>query len=54
VEQCFSLTVKQPQPAYKPQKQPAEQGEYDLLEYSLAKDAAFYFYCFLSKQKTLE
>jgi hypothetical protein len=27
VEQCFSLTAKQPQPAYKPQKQPAEQGE---------------------------
>jgi hypothetical protein len=26
VEQCFSLTTKQPQPAYKPQKQPAEQG----------------------------
>jgi hypothetical protein len=27
VEQCFSLTAKQPQPAYKPLKQPAEQGE---------------------------
>jgi hypothetical protein len=27
VEQCFSLTTKQPQPAYKPQKQPTEQGE---------------------------
>jgi hypothetical protein len=27
--QCFSLTTKQPQPVYKPQKQPAEQGEYD-------------------------
>jgi hypothetical protein len=25
VVQCFSLTTKQPQPAYKPQKQPAEQ-----------------------------
>jgi hypothetical protein len=28
VKQCFSLTTKQPQSAYKPQKQPAEQGEY--------------------------
>jgi hypothetical protein len=28
VVQCFSLTTKQPQSAYKPQKQPAEQGEY--------------------------
>jgi hypothetical protein len=28
VVQCFSLTTKQPQPAYKPQKQPAEQGEW--------------------------
>jgi hypothetical protein len=28
VEQYFSLIAKQPQPAYKPQKQPAEQGEY--------------------------
>jgi hypothetical protein len=27
VVQCFSLTTKQPQPAYKPQKQPAEQGD---------------------------
>jgi hypothetical protein len=27
VVQCFSLTTKQSQPAYKPQKQPAEQGE---------------------------
>jgi hypothetical protein len=27
VEQYFSLTAKQPQSAYKPQKQPAEQGE---------------------------
>jgi hypothetical protein len=26
VVQWFSLTTKQPQPAYKPQKQPAEQG----------------------------
>jgi hypothetical protein len=26
VEQCFSLTAKQPQPAYNPKKQPAEQG----------------------------
>jgi hypothetical protein len=25
VKQCFSLTAKQPQPAYKPQKQPTEQ-----------------------------
>jgi hypothetical protein len=25
--QCFSLTTKQSQPAYKPQKQPAEQGD---------------------------
>jgi hypothetical protein len=25
VEQCFSLTANQPQPAYKPKKQPAEQ-----------------------------
>jgi hypothetical protein len=25
-EQCFSLTENQPQPAYKPKKQPAEQG----------------------------
>jgi hypothetical protein len=30
VEQCFSLTAKQPQPAYKPKKQPAEQGLYCL------------------------
>jgi hypothetical protein len=30
VEQCFSLTAKQPQLAYKPQKQPNEQGEYFL------------------------
>jgi hypothetical protein len=29
VKQCFSLTPKQPQPAYKPQKQPAEQGDLD-------------------------
>jgi hypothetical protein len=27
VEQCFSLTTKQPQSAYKPQKQPAEHGD---------------------------
>jgi hypothetical protein len=27
VEQCFSLTVNQPQLAYKPKKQPAEQGQ---------------------------
>jgi hypothetical protein len=27
VVQCFSLITKQPQPAYKPQKQAAEQGE---------------------------
>jgi hypothetical protein len=27
VVQYFSLTTKQPQPAYKPQKQPAEQGD---------------------------
>jgi hypothetical protein len=27
VVQYFSLKTKQPQPAYKPQKQPAEQGE---------------------------
>jgi hypothetical protein len=27
VEQCFSLTANQPQPAYKPKKQPAEQGQ---------------------------
>jgi hypothetical protein len=26
VEQYFSLTANQPQPAYKPKKQPAEQG----------------------------
>jgi hypothetical protein len=26
VEQCFSLTANQPQQAYKPKKQPAEQG----------------------------
>jgi hypothetical protein len=29
VVQYFSLTAKQPQPAYKPQKQPAEQGDYE-------------------------
>jgi hypothetical protein len=28
VEQCFSLTAKQPQPVYKPKKQPAEQGRW--------------------------
>jgi hypothetical protein len=28
MEQCFSLTANQPQPAYKPKKQPAEQGHY--------------------------
>jgi hypothetical protein len=28
VEQYFSLTANQPQPAYKPKKQPAEQGLY--------------------------
>jgi hypothetical protein len=28
VVQRFSLTTKQPQPAYKPQKQPTEQGEW--------------------------
>jgi hypothetical protein len=26
MEQCFSLTANQSQPAYKPKKQPAEQG----------------------------
>jgi hypothetical protein len=31
VEQCFSLTTKQPQSAYKPQKQLAEQGKNDKL-----------------------
>jgi hypothetical protein len=28
MEQCFSLIAKQPQPAYKPQKPPAEQGDF--------------------------
>jgi hypothetical protein len=28
VVQCFSLITKQPPPAYKPQKQPAEQGAF--------------------------
>jgi hypothetical protein len=32
VEQCFSLTANQPQPAYKPKKQPAEQGLSGLLK----------------------
>jgi hypothetical protein len=31
VEQYFSLTANQPQPAYKPKKQPAEQGHYIVL-----------------------
>jgi hypothetical protein len=31
VEQYFSLTTKQPQPAYKLQKQPAQQGEHHFL-----------------------
>jgi hypothetical protein len=34
--QYFSLTIKQSQPAYKPQKQPAEQGEVKLRSFVTA------------------
>jgi hypothetical protein len=44
VVQCFSLTTKQLQPAYKPQKQPAEQSDYVL--YNIVPLVLIYYYIF--------
>jgi hypothetical protein len=55
VEQCFSFTAKQPQPAYKPQKQPAEQGDRvrERIEYRFRVPSAAVFTLY-SHSKALE